>query len=178
LPFIRPEIERPRLKVDPDHARARGRHAPRLVKTRNLAEKLFAALVHDDAVRGVYTAARSRARSEGRGTPYNAIAVQRSELMGLPWEFLYREPSFLAQSVWRPIVRYLDLDTQHQPLNAARPLRILGMVSSPEDDELAILDVAQKRQNLAIALNLTHSGGHGGLAGLDGASRGRLWVVS
>ena len=42
-----------------------------------------------------------------------------TELIGVPWEYLFDHPGFLAVSEWTPIVRYLDLPRSYRPLGAS-----------------------------------------------------------
>lgn len=96
--------------------------------------------MRDPSVREVYTAARRDARAAGRGLRLTLSVRAAPELAGIPWEFLYDSPRFLAQHVHSPIVRFVDLEDPPAPLSVAPPLRVLGMVSRPKDDALAMLD--------------------------------------
>ena len=146
------ELEAFRLTVDPARARVRGQRAPRLDKARKFGDELFQALVSDEGVREVFATARRDAEAAGRGLRVTLFLSAVPELAGIPWEFLYRRPRFLAQSVSTPVVRYLDLEHTHPPLVVRPPLRILGMISRPKDDELADLDFEREQANLARAL--------------------------
>ncbi|MBP8291678.1 MAG: CHAT domain-containing protein, partial [Caldilineaceae bacterium] len=58
------------------------------------------------------------------------------ELAGLPWEYLYAttpKPGFLALSDTTPIVRYLELQQEEKALKVLPPLRVLAVVSNPQD---------------------------------------------
>ncbi|MEM7130028.1 MAG: hypothetical protein AAF702_27105 [Chloroflexota bacterium] len=57
------------------------------------------------------------------------------ELAMLPWEYLYDESnqSFLTLSTATPITRFVSLPQPVPPLQMVQPLRILGVVSSPQD---------------------------------------------
>jgi formylglycine-generating enzyme required for sulfatase activity len=58
-----------------------------------------------------------------------------AQLASLPWEFLYREENreFLNLSLYTPIVRYLDVQRPYSPLPLEPPLRILVVISNPDD---------------------------------------------
>ena len=67
------------------------------------------------------------------------------ELAGIPWEFLYDKPRFLAQHVQSPVVRFVELEDPPPPLKVEAPLRVVGMVSRPRDASLATLDVEEEQ---------------------------------
>ncbi len=58
-----------------------------------------------------------------------------AQLASLPWEFLYRKENreFLNLSLYTPIVRYLDVQRPYSPLPLEPPLRILVVISDPDD---------------------------------------------
>jgi len=58
------------------------------------------------------------------------------KLFALPWEYLYSPKlslSFPAKISKTPVVRYMQLDEPVRPLTVTGPLRILVMISSPDD---------------------------------------------
>lgn len=62
------------------------------------------------------------------GTPYD------HHLGGLPWELLY-DPSrqrFIGSEQQTPVVRYLDFPDRIDPLDVEPPLKVLGVVASPD----------------------------------------------
>ncbi len=75
------------------------------------------------------------------------------ELANLPWEFLYDTSlsRFLTLSIETPLVRYLDVPRDIQPLTIRPPLRILAVISSPRD--FPSLNVQREWDNLQEALN-------------------------
>ena len=85
----------------------------------------------------------STAGAQGRDLRLRLRLEAVPDLDPVPWEYLYDEPSFLSISAWTPVVRYLDLPRPRAPLAVEPPLRVLGMVSSPEDCEP--LDVEEER---------------------------------
>jgi hypothetical protein len=152
LPFSDVELENFRLTVDPRGGRVRGRSSPQVQRAREFGEALFGALLQDDAVRDVYVAAANDAERAGRGMRLTLYLTAAPDLAGVPWEFLYRRPAFLAQSIWTPVVRYLDLESPPPALSVEPPLRLLGMVSQPRGDGWAALDVELERAKLEQAL--------------------------
>ena len=73
------------------------------------------------------------------------------ELATLPWEYLY-DPDLgpLARLLKTPIVRYMDLKRPNRALGIKLPLRILVMISSPDD--LPRLDVSKEWNKLNRSL--------------------------
>ena len=141
------ELGRFRLMVDPRNRRVRNRSRYLEAATR-FGTGLFDTLMSDPSVREVYTAARRDARSAGRGLRVTLSLRAAPELAGIPWEFLYDRPRFLAQHVHSPIVRFVDLEDPPPPLRVVPPLRVLGMVSRPKDDALATLDAEDEQAAL------------------------------
>jgi tetratricopeptide (TPR) repeat protein len=75
------------------------------------------------------------------------------ELLHLPWEVLCDpEGGFLSLSTSTPVVRHLNIQYPREPLPLSPPLRILGMVSSPQSDEYAKLDTEKEKANLEAAV--------------------------
>jgi CHAT domain len=160
FPFSPEALENFRYTVDPATARAvRGAGSPRRDRAKQFGTQLFDALTADAAVRDVYSTARHDAERAGRGLRITLYLTRTPELAEVPWEFLYQRPEFLAQSVWTPVVRYLDLPEPPRPLRVDAPLRVLGMISRPVDGDLAQLDTAQERANLERALGDLTGGG-------------------
>jgi hypothetical protein len=153
FPFSPEALENFRLAVDPGTRRMRGSRSLHREKAKRFGMQLFEALVADSSVRAVYSTARHDAEQAARGLRITLYLTRAPELADVPWEFLYQRPDFLAQSVWTPVVRYLDLPESRRPLRVSPPLRILGMVSRPLDDELAELDAAREKANLEQALS-------------------------
>ncbi len=90
------------------------------------------------------------------------------------WEFLYN-PSlnrFLALSNKTPLVRYIELPETPRSLKITLPLRILVMISSPNDYET--LDVEREWQSLNQALHALIAEQSVSLERLDQATLGAL----
>jgi hypothetical protein len=170
LPFSAVELENFRLTVDPRGGRVRGRSSPQVQRAREFGEALFGALLEDDAVRDVYVAAAHDAETAGRGMRLTLHVTAAPDLAGIPWEFLYRRPAFLAQSIWTPVVRYLDLESPPPALSVQPPLRLLGMVSQPTGDGWAALDVELERAKLEESLAPLVEDGYVQLRWLPGAT--------
>jgi hypothetical protein len=130
--------------------RSRRSQQGRLDELEEFGSGLFAALVREQ-VADVYHSARAAAQDRKRGLRITLNLSGAPELMRLPWEFLYRRPRFLSQSMSTPVVRTLDLESARRPQELQLPLRILGMVSSPSG--YANLDADEERRKLEEALS-------------------------
>jgi CHAT domain len=147
-PFSEAELESFQRQVD--SGRGGGSGTQRTL-ARQFGETLFDALISDGPVRDAYAAAKGRADANRRALRMTLSLSGAPDLMAVPWEFLFDAPSFLAQSVWTPVVRFLDLSSAPRPLPVRLPLRILGLVSAPSG--LPALEVERERANLERALS-------------------------
>ncbi len=117
----------------------------------HFGQQVFEALFTGD-VRSCYDVSqREAARQSERGLRVK-LRIQAPELAVLPWEFLYdpRQGEYLCLSRQTPLVRYLELPQVVQPLKVKPPLRILGMVASPGDQDP--LDISREQRRIQEAL--------------------------
>ncbi|MGA5508994.1 CHAT domain-containing protein [Streptomyces umbrinus] len=116
---------------------------------RELGRTLFDALL-DGPGAGLLRAARNRAALQG-GQVRLVLRVQAPELARLPWEFLYdtSEGDYLCLEV--PLVRHPQVARPVAPLRVMPPLRILGMVTRPEDQEPLAVQAEQQRLREALS---------------------------
>lgn len=116
---------------------------------RELGRMLFDALL-GGAGAALLLAARNRAAQRG-GQVRMVLRVQPPELARLPWEFLYdtAEDAYVCLEV--PLVRHPQVARPVEPLRVAPPLRILGMVARPEDQEPLAVQAEQQRLREALA---------------------------
>jgi hypothetical protein len=163
------EVERFRMTVDPRSRQVRGR-SRYLAAATQFGQGLFDALVADASVRDVYSTARRDALAARRGLRVTLSLRAAPELAGIPWEYLYHRPWFLAQNPRTPVVRFVDLEDPPPPLRVAPPLRILGMVSRPKDDALAELDAEEEQAKLERRLGPAIEAGHVALRWLERAT--------
>ncbi len=155
MPITDGELDDFVLRVGLMHRRGRS-ELERMEDIESLGSKLFNSLIRDE-VRAVYQAARATAEENGRGLRITLQLSGAPELMRLPWEFLYNRPKFLSQSTHTPVVRSLDSASKRRPLRCDFPLKILGMVSSPEG--YPELDAHEERRRLDSALDRLKSDG-------------------
>ncbi|MBG0853006.1 CHAT domain-containing protein [Streptomyces spinoverrucosus] len=116
---------------------------------RELGRMLFDALL-GGAGAALLLAARNRAAQRG-GQVRMVLRVQPPELARLPWEFLYdtAEDTYVCLEV--PLVRHPQVARPVEPLVVTPPLRILGMVARPEDQEPLAVRAEQQRLRDALS---------------------------
>ncbi|MGB0383733.1 MAG: CHAT domain-containing protein [Ardenticatenaceae bacterium] len=93
------------------------------------------------------------AERESKGLRIRLRLNDVPELARLPWEYLHdpaSERSFVL-SHQTPIVRYLEIQSSHQPLELARPLRVLMVIANPYD--FPALNVEQEWEKVQDALS-------------------------
>src|SRR5262245_12006315 len=129
-------------------------------------QALFEALLSGEA-RSCYDVSRREVARQGRGLRLK-LRIQPPELAALPWEFLYdsRQGEYLCLSRSTPIVRYLELSQEIQPLAVAPPLRILGMIASPQG--LPELNVVREKLRMEEAVEHLSTRGLVELVWLEG----------
>lgn len=129
-------------------------------------QALFEALFIGE-VRSRYAVSQQEAFSQGKGLRLK-LRIQSSALAALPWEFLYDpgQGEYVCLSSNTPIVRYLELPRPPQPLTVTPPLRILGMIASPEN--LGDLDVEREQQRVERATERVRASGNVTLTWLEG----------
>ena len=123
---------------------------PQETVIRDFGAALFDALIVGD-LRALYDQQRAKARQQGMGVRIRLL-VEAPDLATLPWEYLRdpREADFLCLSPHTPLVRYVRIPQPMEPIKVQPPLRILGMVASPSDQDP--LDVAGEKERLSAAL--------------------------
>ena len=112
---------------------------------------LFDALFASE-VRSCYRSSLAAAREQGKHLRLR-LRVEAPELAVLPWEFLYDETEGDHITLLRetPLTRYLEMGRPAQLLTIQPPIRILGMIASPND--LPTLDAAQERRWMVEAID-------------------------
>jgi hypothetical protein len=138
-------------KVGRARQNARSGISPDLELVKGFGGKLFDALFHD-RVRDLYHDSLTATRAQGKRLRITLSLKDVPQLMQIPWEYLYDEPNLLSIWAETSVVRYLDLFGGKDPLPVEPPLRILGMVSNPNDPELPPLDADAERHNVEAAL--------------------------
>jgi tetratricopeptide (TPR) repeat protein len=109
-------------------------------------------------------------RQGADGLRIRLLLTDVPELADLPWEYLYDpvQDQFLSLSTKTPVVRYLDVSQRIPPLAVKPPLRILVMISTPQDQPA--IDVDQEWHKLSLALADLQARGRIALDLLDDAT--------
>ncbi|MBN1149057.1 MAG: SUMF1/EgtB/PvdO family nonheme iron enzyme [Anaerolineales bacterium] len=111
---------------------------------------LFEALLAG-GVRDCYQASLAQSAAQGLGLRLR-LRIAAPELAALPWEYLYdaRQAEYTCLSAHTPLVRYPEAPQPIRPLAVALPLRVLGVIADPQDQER--LEVERERERLERAL--------------------------
>jgi CHAT domain-containing protein/Kelch motif protein len=149
LPFDETQLDNFVLRIGRPRRGVRAYRSSQMEDAKHFGSQLFDALI-SGAVHDVYLGARRVAEQNDKGLRVTLYLTDVPALMEVPWEFLYDRPAFLAQSIYTPVVRSLDLKTVRPPRKLTLPLRILGMVSCPQGFDT--LDVEREQRNLEEAL--------------------------
>jgi hypothetical protein len=113
-------------------------HSPEMTSVKSFGRKLFNA-VFDGDVHSCLQRSQDQARQLDSGVRIRLRLAEakpgKVPLTSVPWEFLYDEDAndFLCASDHSPLVRYPNLPQLIQPLRVKPPLRILAMISRPDN---------------------------------------------
>lgn len=123
---------------------------PEKQTVRQFGHDLFTSIM-DREILSLYDSSYSIVSEKGKGLRLK-LRIQSPQVATLPWEFLFdsRKNAYISLSRNTPIVRYLELPQSLKPLETFPPLRILGMVCSPTDQQS--LNVQREKQRLENAL--------------------------
>ena len=149
-----------------------GGGAPREIDAAELGTSLAAALFTGEIGFAYAAAVDAVDRREGRGLRLTLSLAETPELLDVPWEFLYRRPTFLAVQPHLPLVRHVEVGPILEPPVIEDAVRILGVVASPQD--LAPLDVAAERRRVEQAVGAMRTLGRVELDWLQPATPRRL----
>lgn len=118
---------------------------------REFGKKLFDSLLIGE-IHSLYRQSRATASHENKGLRLK-LRIQPAELANLPWEFMYDASAkqYVCLSSRTPVVRYLDLPHTLRPATTTLPLRILGLVASPDDLEPLDVESEKRRINASLA---------------------------
>ena len=161
------------LRVGRNRRGVRRIESPEMQAAKQFGGKLFDA-VFSNEVRGALRSSVDTASREGAGLRVRLRLGDVPELTDLPWEYLYNASlnRFLALSNKSPLVRYIELPETPRPLKIAPPLRVLVMISSPNDYDP--LDVEREWQKLQNALRELRADNMVTLERLEAATLGAL----
>ncbi|HEX6777026.1 MAG TPA: CHAT domain-containing protein [Ktedonobacterales bacterium] len=124
--------------------------SPQEQLVQDFGQRLFDALITGEA-RRLYDASLQLAGLHGRGLRLK-LQVRAPQLAALPWEYLFdaRSGEYVCLVRATPVIRTLDIAQPIQPFTVQPPLRILGMIASPSDQNA--LDIAHEQGRLQAAL--------------------------
>jgi hypothetical protein len=143
LPLDPTQRENLLLKLDPGRGGMRRVATPHTQAAMDLGGALFDSVFSDEVLLA-WSRSQDASRAAGHGLRLRLRLTDAPSIAGLPWEMLYdkRNNVFFAQSERTPLVRYLDVDNPPRPLQVSGPLKILAIISSPND--LPALDVERE----------------------------------
>ncbi|MGH3988264.1 MAG: CHAT domain-containing protein, partial [Pseudonocardiaceae bacterium] len=151
LVALRARLESVELSVLSSSAQVSRRRAgaPALERpVREFGESLYGAVLRN-GVRDAFQQARGIAKH--RKQPLRVeLRIDSPTLAALPWEFLYDRSNDDYLALAASVTRYQEQLEPVAPLLVPPPLRVLGVVASP--DGLAALDVGKERANLEKAI--------------------------
>jgi len=134
LPFSDLELENFLLRIGRPRRGVRRLESPEAEAARTFGRQLAEAMFTGD-VGVAWHRSKDVADQEGKGLRLRLRLTDAAHLAEVPWEYLVVPNSgdHLVLSTWTPLVRYLDLPRAPRPLTVEPPLRMLAMVSSPND---------------------------------------------
>lgn len=147
LPFSHTDVEN--FFVQIGHSRLI--ETSQIQKMRTFGQELFEAIFTGN-VRDKFRESLNEVNRNHEGLRIRLRIANVPELAILPWEFMYDASlsRFLTLSIETPLVRYLEIPRDIQPLNIQPPLKILAVISSPRD--FPTLNVQREWDNLQEAL--------------------------
>ncbi len=144
-------------------SRAGGREAPSAnakplqEASAGFGKQLFVSLLPSE-IRGLYRTSLNIARQSQKGLRLR-LRIDAPDLAALPWEYLFDEVDgdYICLSKFTPIVRYIEVARPAEMLSIKPPLKILVMISDPDD--LTQLDTDAEKALLTDAIsNLVDAG--------------------
>jgi hypothetical protein len=150
IPFDKKDLEIFKLKIGQTHTGMRAVRSPELELAKEYGTRLFRAVFVEDVL-AIFRSSQELARNEGKGLRIK-LRIASPMLAAMPWEYLF-DPTvnrFLSLGVETPVVRYLDLPEPIRPFRVTPPIKILVIISSPND--LTVLDLESEWQRLNQAL--------------------------
>ncbi len=152
LSFSELELENFLLRVGRPRQGTRRIESPEMAAAKAFGGRLFDA-VSSDAVRSCLHSSLDEASRQGAGLRIRLRLTDAPELADLPWEYLCNPDlnRFFSLSADTPIVRYLDLPERIRPLAVKPPLKVMVMISGPND--YPSLDVEREWAKLQESLS-------------------------
>ncbi|MEI2765108.1 MAG: CHAT domain-containing protein [Dermatophilaceae bacterium] len=151
MPAAGADLENVILKLGRTRSGVRALGSPQQQLARSFGSSLYDAVFAGE-VGTCFRRSLDQAEQEGKGLRVRLRLADVPELADVPWEFLYAAGlgRFVVLSAQTPIVRYLDLPREVDPLTVSPPLRVLLAVSAPRN--LPPLDTAAEVTRIQAAL--------------------------
>ncbi|MDQ3929310.1 MAG: hypothetical protein M3328_09200, partial [Chloroflexota bacterium] len=133
-PFTQIEVEHFMLSAAPGKRSTRRIDAPEVAAAKKFGERLYNSVFTGD-VSAVLRSSLDEAWNRNSKLRLRLRLTDVPELADIPWEYLYN-PSlnrFFALDDDTAIVRYLDVPERVRPVTVTLPLRVLVMISAPND---------------------------------------------
>lgn len=162
LPFSDIELDNFILRFGQARRTTRNMGATSETANRSLREfgtRLYEAIFNGQISDRLHSSLAITGQKENTGLRIRLRLSDAPELIDIPWEYLFdaSRARFLTLSIETPLVRYLDLPGQVNPLAVQPPLHILVMISSPNG--YPPLDVEQEWEKLKDAVTSLESRG-------------------
>ena len=153
IPLSEMEQENFILKLNRPRRGVRRIESQQMEAAKEFGGILFSSVFQGEVL-GCLQSSMTEASKMGAGLRIRLRLSDAPDLLDLPWEFLYNRSlnRFLALSVDSPLVRYLDMPGYIAPLEVAPPLRVLVMISFPED--IPTLDTEEEWRKLKEAVRI------------------------
>jgi hypothetical protein len=150
-PFNDLELENFMLSTSPGRSKMRRIDTPEVAAAKRFGERLYASAFGGE-IGGLLRACLNDAYQGDTKLRVRLRLTDVPELADLPWEYLYNPAlnRFFALDDDTTIVRYLEMPERVRPVGVQLPLRVLVLISDPND--YAKLDVEQEWINLHEAL--------------------------
>lgn len=152
IPFQQEELKKFIVEMGATRRPIRRDDTPQMRAVRSFGRSLYTALLTDESY-ARFKSALDQIHLQGDRACIRLHLLNTPELMNLPWEYLYdaNGDTFWALSADTPIVRFVELAQPVLPLPTEPPLRILGMVSSPDGGLNLNLDTERRNMEEALA---------------------------
>lgn len=152
LPFSELELENILLRLGHARRSIRRIDSSEIETAKRFGAALFSAVFADD-VRACLQTSLDEANRQDCGVRLRLRCNAAPALALLPWEYLYFPAAnrFLTLSTKTPLVRFVELPERIRPQRIIPPLRMLTLISSPNDQ--IPLDVEREWRLLSAALD-------------------------
>ena len=152
FPFSKLELENFILRMGHSRRNVRRIESPQMAAAQDFGARLFQALF-TGPLKTEYETALNESELNETGLRLRLHLSDVPELSDVPWEYLYdpERARFVALSADSPILRFLDLPSPVKALDVQPPLRVLVIISSPDEYPKLDVEVEWKILNDSLA---------------------------